>query len=91
MSKSWVHLISANDLDALSSAFRRMQRITLIRTLGNTEVTVCVSPAHQAWHVAMLVQVRVKEWGIEWVQTFESMEEVRKAIEQSERRMVGIY
>lgn len=42
-------------------------------------MSVSVLPATVVWHVAMLVQVRVKECGVEWVQTFESVEALRKA------------
>lgn len=78
MSRSWANLISANDLDVLSAALRRMQPLTLTRALDNTELSVEVRPAHPAWNVAMVIQVRAKEHGIEWVQTFESVE---KAVE----------
>lgn len=71
-------LLSKNDLDALSTALRRMQQLTLTRTLDNTEITVSVQPAPPVWPVAMVIQVKVKERGTELVQTFESVE---KAVE----------
>ena len=69
-------LLSKNDLDALSTALRRMDPLTLTRTLGDAELTVCVKEAGKAWPVAMLVQMRVKKDRVEWVQTFESLEKV---------------
>lgn len=71
-------LLSNNDLSALSTALRRMQQLTLTRTLDNTEITVSVQPAPPVWPVAMVIQVKVKERGTELVQTFESVE---KAVE----------
>lgn len=71
-------LLSKNDLDALSTALRRMQPLAITRTLDNTEITVSVRPAPPVWPVAMVIQVKVKEHGTEWVQTFESVE---KAVE----------
>lgn len=71
-------LLSNNDLDALSTALRRMQQLTLIRTLDGVELTAEVRPAPPVWTVAMVIQVKVKEHGTEWVQTFESVE---KAVE----------
>lgn len=71
-------LLSNNDLSALSTALRRMQPLTLTRTLDNTEITVSVQPAPPVWPVAMVIQVKVKERGTELVQTFESVE---KAVE----------
>ena len=74
-------LLSKNDLDALSTALRHMEPLTLARTLDGQELTVSVLPASMAWPVAMVVQVRVKEGRVEWVQTFESVEEVKRVIE----------
>lgn len=71
-------LPSPNDYKALSTALRRMQQLTLTRTLDNTEITVSVQPAPPVWPVAMVIQVKVKERGTELVQTFESVE---KAVE----------
>lgn len=71
-------LLSKNDLDALSTALRRMQPLTLTRTLDGAELTASVKPAPPVWPVAMVVQIRVKKAGIEWVQNFESVEEAVK-------------
>lgn len=73
-----MNLLSGNDFSALSTALRRMQPLTLTRTLDNTEITVSVRPAPPVWRVAMVIQVKVKKHGTEWVQTFESVE---KAVE----------
>lgn len=73
-------LLSKNDIDALSTALRRLQSLTLTRALGALEITVSVRPAPAVWPVAMLVQVRKKEKGVEWVQNFESLEKAREAI-----------
>lgn len=84
-------LLSNNDLSAISTALRRMQPLTLARELDGTELTVSARPAHPSWNVAMVVQVRVKEGRVEWVQTFESVEEAVKSIEQDKRPVVGIH
>ena len=75
-------LLSKNDIDALSTALRRMQPLTLTRTLDDVELTAEVRPAAPVWPVAMVVQVRVKEGRAGWVQTFESMEKARLEIER---------
>lgn len=51
---------------------------TLTRALDGTELTVSVRPAHPSRNVAMVVQVRVKEGRVEWVQTFDSVEAVQR-------------
>ena len=86
-----MNLLSSNDLDVLSTALRRMKQLTLIRTLDGVELTAEVRPAPPVWPVAMVVQVRVKEGRVEWVQTFESVEEVKRAIEQSAGPVVGVH
>ena len=78
MSRSWANLISANDLDTLSTALRRMQPLTLIRTLEGVELTAEVRPAHPVWRVAMVIQVKVTEGRVQWVQTFDSVEAVQR-------------
>lgn len=73
-------LLSENDRKAISKALRRMEPLTLTRTLGDTELTVCVKEAGKAWPVAMLVQVIVKKERVEWVQNFESAEEAKDCL-----------
>ena len=73
-----MNLLSAHDLSSLSAALRRMQPLTITLALDNTEITVSVRPAPPVWPVAMVIQVKVKKHGVEWVQTFESVE---KAVE----------
>lgn len=77
-----MNLLSANDCKRLSEALRRMEEFTLTRTLGDTELTVCVKEAGKAWPVAMVVQVSFKRGRVEWVQTFESTEAVRECLEK---------
>lgn len=71
-------LLSKNDLDALSTALRRMQPLTLIRTLEGVELTAEVRPAHPVWRVAMVIQVKVKEGRVQWVQTFDNVQELER-------------
>lgn len=78
MIKERIHLISKNDLDALSAALRRMQTITLTRTLNGAKLTDSVRHADPVWRVAMVIQVRVKEGRVQWVQTFDSVEAVQR-------------
>lgn len=73
-----MNLLSAHDLSSLSTALRRMQPLAITRTLDNTEITVSVRPAPPVWPVAMVVQVRVKEGRVEWVQTFDNIKELER-------------
>ena len=73
-----MNLLSDNDISALSTALRRMQPLTLTRTLDGVELTAEVRPAHPVWRVEMVIQVRVKEGRVQWVQTFDSVEAVQR-------------
>ena len=75
-----MNLLSDNDFHALQTALQRMDEITLTRTLGDTEISASVIPVGKAWRVAMAVQVRYKMGRVEWVLTFESVEQARRAI-----------
>ena len=69
-----------NDFNALQTALQRMEPLTLTRTLGDTEISASVIPVGRAWTVAMAVQMRCSKERVEWVQTFESVEQARRAI-----------
>ena len=71
-------LLSEHDLSSLSTALRRMQPLTLTRTLDRVELTAEVRPAHPVWRVEMVIQVRVKEGRVQWEQTFDSVEAVQR-------------
>ena len=75
-----MRILSDNDFHALQTALQRMDELTLTRILGDTEITASVIPVGRAWTVAMAVQVRCKQGRVEWVQTFESVEQARRAI-----------
>lgn len=73
-------ILSANDWSALQTALQRMDELTLTRSLGDWEITASVIPVGRAWTVAMVVQIRYRRGYKEWVQTFESVEQARRAI-----------
>ena len=73
-------LISANDLHALSAAHRARKPLALTRTLGDTAVTVRTLQASEAWGVSYLVQIRVERGHRTDIQTFESVEALRRAL-----------
>ena len=73
-----VSLLSSNDWDALSRAMRRMEEITLVRTLGREKVTARTLRAPLPWRVGMIVQIRRESPHIDTVQNFESVEEAAR-------------
>lgn len=72
-------LLSTNDLHALSAAHRARKPMTLTRTLGGSTVTARTLPASEAWGVSYLVQIRVERGHRTDIQTFESVEAIRRA------------
>lgn len=75
-----MRILSDNDFHALQTALQRMDELTLTRSLGDWEITASVIPVGRAWTVAVVVQVRCRRGRVEWVQTFESVEQARRAI-----------
>ena len=72
-------LISANDLHALSAAHRAHKPLTLTRTLRDVTVTARTLQASEAWGVSYLVQIMVERGHRTDIQTFESVEAIRRA------------
>lgn len=75
-----MNLLTDNDFNALQTALQRMDELTLTRSLGDWEITASVVPVRHPWPVAMVVQIRYRRGYKEWVQTFESVEQARRAI-----------
>lgn len=75
-----MNLLTDNDFHALQTALQRMDELTLTRSLGDLEITASVVPVRHPWPVAMVVQIRYRRGYKEWVQTFESVEQARRAI-----------
>ena len=73
-------LISANDLHALSAAHRARKPMTLTRTLRDVTVTARTLQASEAWGESYLVQIRVERGHRTDIQTFESVEALRRAL-----------
>ena len=73
-------VLSENDWKQVSQALRRMEEVTLARTLGPEEITVRTLLTPRAWPVAIIVQVQRKGPEIYWTQNYESAEEARKCL-----------
>lgn len=71
-----IDLLDAKDRARLSTALRELRQVEIYKTLGSLSVTARTLPAGPAWTVAMLVQVRTAERGMETVRNFESVEEI---------------
>lgn len=74
-----MNLLSDNDWKQLSEALRRLEYLSLTRTLGTLEIAAETSRATNPWPVAMLVGVTVSRNGrVEQRQWFESVEQAKK-------------
>ena len=77
------HLLSPNDWNSLSVSLRKMNEITLARSLGNLSVVASTqSISSKSWPVAMVIQIRVEQRHpyLSWIQTFESVEAAQRAL-----------
>ena len=76
-----MNLLSDNDWKQLSEAPRRLESVSLTRTLGSVEVTAETTRAPNPWPVAMLVGVKVERNGrVEQRQWFESVEKAKREV-----------
>ena len=76
-----MNLLSDNDWKQLSEAIRRLESVSLTRTLGSVEVTAETTRAPNPWPVAMLVGVKVERNGrVEQRQWFESVEQAKREV-----------
>ena len=75
-------MLSENDWRRVSQALQAMEELTLTRTLGKEEVTVCVARAGKAWLVAVIVSIQNKKPHQGWYQNLESVEAARRAWEE---------
>lgn len=83
-----IDLLDAKDLSKLSTALRELRQVEIYKTLGSLSVTARTLPGGKTRTVAMIVQVRTAERGMETVRNFECVEEIQR--EQAKIRMVGI-
>ena len=72
-----IDLLDAKDLSKLSTALRELRQVEIYKTLGSLSVTARTLPGGKTRTVAMIVQVRTVERGMETVRNFESVEEIR--------------
>ena len=74
-------LLSDNDWKQLSEALRRLESLSLTRTLGALEITAETSRAPNPWTVEMIVGVTVSRNGrLEQRQWFESVEQAQREV-----------
>lgn len=76
-----MNLLSDNDWNQLSNALRRLESLSLTRTLGSLEITAETARASSPWTVEMIVGVKVSRNGrLEQRQWFESVERARREV-----------
>lgn len=77
-----MNLLSDNDWKALSAALYRNERLTLVRTLGETKITAQTEEAGKAWPVSMVVGVVLVSPSKTQRQYFETAEEAKSCVNQ---------
>lgn len=77
------HLLSPNDWNSLAVSLRKMNEITLARSLGELSIVASTQSVNsKSWPVAMVIQIRVEQHHpyLSWIQTFESVEAAQRAL-----------
>lgn len=75
-------LLCENDWHSLEVSLRKMNDVTLYRTLGDVKIEASTVHVKKAWPVAMLVCVRVEARQKVQRQYFESVKAAREAVER---------
>lgn len=76
-----MNLLSANDWHSLEVSLRKMNEITLTRSLGRVSIEATTVQVKKAWPVAMLVGIWVESPRGVQRQYFESVQAAQKAVE----------
>ena len=74
-------LLSENDWHSLEVSLRKMNDVTLYRTLGDVKVEASTVHVNKAWPVAMLVGIKVESGHKIQRQYFQSVQAARVALE----------
>lgn len=73
-------IFSQNDFRTIQVAMDHKKEIIMYREGEGKRITVTTREAPPVWGVPMVVQARVQQKSMEWVQTFSSVEDLKEAI-----------
>lgn len=73
-------LFGRNDFRTIQTAMGHRKEIIMYREGGGKRVTVTTHHAPEVWGVPMVVQARVQQKSMEWVQTFSNVEDLKEAL-----------
>lgn len=76
-----MNLLSANDFDALSSAMRRGEEVSLWRSLGKVIVRARTLKVSTPWQVDMILQIQMERGNIVWIQNFINTADAKKQMD----------
>lgn len=74
-------LLTGEDYRTIRRAMDRRREITLTREARGAAATVTTHAAPPVWGVPMVVQIRVRVWGMVWLQTFASVSDLEEAVQ----------
>lgn len=73
-------LFGRNYFRTIQTAMDHRRGITLTREAQGVAATVTTHEAPPVWGVPMVVQIRVRVWGMVWLQTFASVSDLEEAM-----------
>ena len=75
-----MELLTKEDYRTIRRAMDHRRVISLTREARGAAATVTTHAAPPVWGVPMVVQIRVRVWGMVWLQTFASVSDLEEAM-----------
>lgn len=80
-------LFSVDDFRALNEAMRRNDEITIIRTLRDITIKASTFRVKPPWDVDMIIQVRLDQGNITYIENFKTVEEAEEGVNSWESQL----
>ena len=76
-----MELLTKEDYRTIRRAMDHRRVISLAREAQGVAATITTHEAPPVWGVPMVVQIRVRVWGMVWLQTFASVSDLEEAVQ----------
>ena len=82
-----MNLFSANDFRSLKEAMRNHEEISLTRTKRDVTITASTCRVRPPWDVDMVIQIRLEQGNVTYLQTFKTVEDAKRSIHGWQKRL----
>ena len=80
-------LLSAGDYRFLKEAMRNHEEISLTRTMRDVTITASTCRVSPPWDVDMVVQVRLEQGNVTYLQNFKTVEAAKQSVHNWQKRL----